>query len=141
LSRILSATTQASYLRVANVPRGPTITMKINNYTLTRDIANSASNYSAPPGIFQTPPLVVLNNFTEGKHMRLAAVVFQNLFPAINVKTVKLATCKRIVLLDFESDTEVVHFRHYYITAQVTPRHVQYPPIFASPFIRVPFVS
>ena len=93
--------------------------MQINNYTLARDIANNASNYSAPPGIFKTPPLVVLNNFTEGKHMRLAAVVFQNLFPAINVKTVKLATCKRIVLLDYEADTEVIHFRHYHITAQV----------------------
>mmetsp|Transcript_11785 Transcript_11785/g.15953 ORF Transcript_11785/g.15953 Transcript_11785/m.15953 type:complete len:481 (-) Transcript_11785:197-1639(-) len=115
---ILSATQQQSYLRIATVPRGPTLTLGIKEYTLSGDIAATARNYSAPPSIFKTPPLVVLNNFVGEKHLRLAAVVCQNMFPSINVKAVKLATCKRVVLLDYDSETGVIHFRHFHITAQ-----------------------
>jgi ribosome biogenesis protein SSF1/2 len=57
------------------VPRGPTLTLAIHEYTLAADIAAASSNYSAPPGIFKTAPLVVLNNFVGEKHLRLAAVV------------------------------------------------------------------
>ena len=40
------------------------------------------------------PPLVVMNNFGGEEHMRLAAVTFQNLFPAINVQATKLSACQ-----------------------------------------------
>ena len=34
--------------------------------------------------------------------------VCQNMFPAINVKAVKLAACKRVVLLDYDADSQVM---------------------------------
>ncbi|KAK3247550.1 hypothetical protein CYMTET_42955 [Cymbomonas tetramitiformis] len=118
---LLSATVEAHYLRVCACPRGPTITMKINQYTLASDIANVQPHYSAPPAIFKNSPLVVLNNFAgEQKHLRLAGVVLQNLFPSINVRTVKLATCRRVVLFDYNKDTETISFRHFQITAAPT---------------------
>jgi hypothetical protein len=36
------------------------------------------------------------------------AQVCQNMFPAINVKAVKLAACKRVVLLDYDADSQVM---------------------------------
>ena len=45
----------------------------------------------------RTPPLVDLNNFGDAPHHHLATITFQNLFPPINVKKVKLSTCQRAV--------------------------------------------
>lgn len=45
--------------------------------------------------MWQGPPLVVLNNFSAGgEQLKLAAVTFQNLFPAINVQTARLSACQ-----------------------------------------------
>jgi hypothetical protein len=44
--------------------------------------------------MWQGPPLVVMTNFGGEEHMKLAAVTFQNMFPAINVQTTKLSSCQ-----------------------------------------------
>ena len=46
----------------------------------------------------QTSPLVVLNNFGQEEHLKLATVLFQNLFPSINVQTAKLGQCQVCVI-------------------------------------------
>jgi ribosome biogenesis protein SSF1/2 len=75
------------------------------------------------------PPIVVTNNFGDAAsaasaspHIKLLRITFQNLFPAINVATVKLSDCRRVVLFNLipdESDPEkaVVDIRHYAIKA------------------------
>ena len=45
---LLSATQNASYLRVAKVPRGPTLTMRIHQYALQRDVLTSQQRPRAP---------------------------------------------------------------------------------------------
>lgn len=45
----------------------------------------------------QGAPLVVLNSFGGEEHLKLATVLFQNLFPAINVHTTSLKSCKVIL--------------------------------------------
>lgn len=40
------------------------------------------------------------------------------MFPAINVHTVKLSACQRVVLIDFDKDTSTFRFRHFSITAK-----------------------
>ena len=44
--------------------------------------------------VMQGAPLVVLNSFGGEEHLKLATVLFQNLFPAINVHTTSLKSCK-----------------------------------------------
>lgn len=44
-------------------------------------------------------------------------VTFQNMFPSINVKTVKLSDCRRVVLFHFLKEEGVVEVRHYAIRA------------------------
>uniref|UniRef100_A0A7N0TKN7 Brix domain-containing protein n=1 Tax=Kalanchoe fedtschenkoi TaxID=63787 RepID=A0A7N0TKN7_KALFE len=41
--------------------------------------------------------------------------MFQNIFPAIDINTVKLASCQRIVLLNYNKETKLIDFRHYSI--------------------------
>lgn len=44
---------------------------------------------------FRHPPLVILNSFAgEGNHIKLMTTTFQNMFPSINLSTVKLSATK-----------------------------------------------
>ena len=122
---ILSATENSKYVKIAKTPRGPTLTFKVNKYTLAREVAAAQRNPRAPPNAFLSPPLVVLNNFGDAPHQKLATITFQNLFPAINVRKVKLSTCQRAVLVDYDKESNKFQFRHY-STARCPP-HQQAP--------------
>jgi ribosome biogenesis protein SSF1/2 len=65
-----------------------------------------------------TPPLVVLNNFTQAtaSHTKLMRVTFQHMFPTINIKTVRLSECRRVVLFHLAEDGNV-EMRHYAVRA------------------------
>jgi len=69
----------------------------------------------SPGPEYKTAPLVVLNNFPTDEANKLAAVMFQNLFPPLNVQTMQLADCKRVVLLSYTAETKIIEFRHYLI--------------------------
>ena len=75
-------------------PRGPTLTMRIHSYSLIRDVVGSQQRPRTPQAMWLGPPLVVMNNFGSEEQMKLAAVTFQNLFPAINVQTTRLSACQ-----------------------------------------------
>lgn len=73
------------------VPRGPTLTFKILNFSLSRDVVSALKKQMVFEEAFKNSPLIVLNNFSgEGLQMKLMASTFQNMFPTINLTTVKL---------------------------------------------------
>ena len=117
---IFSATERSKYLKICRAPRGPTLTFRVHKYTLAREVAAAQRNPRAPPNAFLSPPLVVLNNFGDAPHQKLATITFQNLFPPINVRKVKLSTCQRAVLIDYDKNTGRFQFRHYTISAAPT---------------------
>ncbi len=49
--------------------------------------------------------------------MKLMKVTFQNMFRTINVKTVQLSDCRRVVLFHFNKEDGTVQMRHYAIRA------------------------
>uniref|UniRef100_A0A7N0V0E3 Brix domain-containing protein n=1 Tax=Kalanchoe fedtschenkoi TaxID=63787 RepID=A0A7N0V0E3_KALFE len=105
---ILSKTTTGPYLRVARTPQGPTLTVKVKDYTLAVDVARSQLRPRCPQ--------IVLSGFGTGEqHLKIATIMFQNIFPAIDINTVKLASCQRIVLLNYNKETKLIDFRHYFI--------------------------
>ncbi|KAF6255316.1 Brix domain-containing protein, partial [Scenedesmus sp. NREL 46B-D3] len=114
---MLTATEKATYLRVAKAPRGPTLTLRIRGHSLASDVAASQARPRMPPNAFKTAPLVVLNNFApQQKQLALAASLFQGMFPSINVHSVNLATCQRVVLLSVDADTGLISLRHFTIS-------------------------
>lgn len=71
-----------------------------------------------PSQTFQTPPLVVLNNFNRVEnHIKLMHITFQSMFPAIDVQTIKLGDCRRVVLFNYDAESDQVEFRQYSIRA------------------------
>ncbi|KAK4750368.1 hypothetical protein SAY87_027817 [Trapa incisa] len=116
---MLSKTDASPYMKVARTPQGPTLTFKINEYSLASDVAQSQLRPRCPKDLFKNPPLIVLSGFGTGEqHLKLTTIMFQNIFPAIDVNTVKLSSCQRIVLLNYNKDTKLIDFRHYSIRLQ-----------------------
>ena len=60
---MLSATSAASYLRIARTPHGPTVTFRVESYALTRDVVSVQRRPREPGHAFTHPPLVVLHGF------------------------------------------------------------------------------
>lgn len=116
---ILTQTPSGVGLRVARLPRGPTLTFRVVNYTTTKAIQTAQKTPHALNGPeFLTSPLVVLNNFAgEEDHKKIMAAVFQNMFPGLDITKLKLSQCRRVVLFNYNADTDTVDFRHYLISA------------------------
>jgi ribosome biogenesis protein SSF1/2 len=88
---VFSRTEKGTNMRIARVPRGPTLTFKVEQYALSKDVLSLQRNPKSPGVEFLTSPLLVLNNFNqEGKQFKLMTTMFQNMFPSINVQTVSI---------------------------------------------------
>lgn len=117
---VFTKTRKAIYMRLARLPRGPTLTFRVENYALARDIISSLKKPITYTHQFSSHPLLVLNNFSgEGMHFKLMASMFQNMFPSINIHKVKLNTIRRCLLLNYSSMDQSIDFRHY--TIKVAP--------------------
>ncbi len=139
LTHIMSFSQNKSKLsmRLARTPSGPTLTFKVQQFSLSKNVRKvqrrpfdvHSSNISSHP------PIVVTNNFGDtaaAPHVKLMRITFQNMFPALNVATVKLRECRRVVLFNFirregteevtnahgqAEEDEEVEVRHYAIRA------------------------
>ena len=106
-------------MRVLRCPRGPTVTFRVNKYSLASDIMHSSRRPIAPGTEFTTPPLLVLNNFGgEERHLKLLVSVFQNMFPPLHVHSMRLSQVRRVVLLNYNADTKTIDWRHYLISVR-----------------------
>jgi len=115
----ISQTKENIVLRVGRTPSGPTLHFRVAEYSLARAVRSLQKRPQENPSLYLTPPLVVLNNFgsSEEQHVKLMKVTFQHMFPSINVKTVKLAECRRVVLFQLRKEDGLVEMRHYGVTA------------------------
>lgn len=118
---IFTRTELGMYLKLMRLPRGPTLTFKIHNFSLARDVVSSLKKQMVVEEAFKHSPLIVLNSFSgEGLQMKLMASMFQNMFPTINLTNVDLNTIRRCVLLNYNPSTKLIEFRHYNIKVAPT---------------------
>lgn len=111
-----TCTERSQYLKLCRLPRGPTLTFRIHNYSLAGDVVSLQRKQLVFRKQFQHAPLVVLNGLSgEGQHLKLMSSMFQNLFPTINLTKVNLSTIRRCLLLNYDPETRTIDFRHYAI--------------------------
>lgn len=83
------------YMRLIRLPRGPTMTFKVQSYSLSRDVVSMLKRNQATQSQFLCHPLLIMNHFSgNGMHLKLMATMFQNMFPSINVNKVCSSQCK-----------------------------------------------
>ncbi|RZC34190.1 Peter pan, partial [Asbolus verrucosus] len=117
---IFSRTELGIYLKICRLPRGPTMTFKVHNFSLARDVVSSLKKQNVVEEAFKHSPLIVLNSFSsEGLHLKLMASMFQNMFPTINLTNIDLNTVRRCVLVNYNPTSKLIDFRHY--TIKVIP--------------------
>lgn len=111
---IFSKTPSSVNLRLARLPKGPTLNFKVVKYSLVKDVVSALKKHRMHEQQFTHHPLLILNNFgSNGMHIKLMATMFQNMFPSINVHKVNLNNIKRCVLLNYNTESEEIEFRHY----------------------------
>ena len=110
-------------LRIAKTPQGPTLTFRVHQFSLAKHVQKLQRRPINTNTLTSNPPIVVTNNFGDVSappQVKLMRITFQNMFPAINVATVKLKECRRVVLfhlIEDENDEQRVEVRHYAIKA------------------------
>ena len=108
---LITCTTNNAYLKIIKLPAGPTITLKINNFTLSGDVRAYQTRKVLLQPQFKSPPILVLRG-VEG----LLDPMFKSAFQAIDPTEVNLIRCKRVVLINKEEDQFVL--RHYSIKSR-----------------------
>ncbi|KAI9314268.1 Brix domain-containing protein [Dichotomocladium elegans] len=118
---IFSRTEKSTNLRIARVPRGPTLTFRVDEYSLTKDCLRLQKSPRTNKSDYLTSPLLVLNNFKqEGKQFKLMSAMLQNMFPSIDVQTMQLSKARRVLLFNYNEETGKIDMRHYSIGVKAT---------------------
>nr|XP_019950292.1 PREDICTED: suppressor of SWI4 1 homolog [Paralichthys olivaceus] len=111
---IFNKTPSSINMRLARLPKGPTLHFRVLKYSLIKDVVSTLKKHRMHEQQFSHHPLLILNNFgTDGMHIKLMATMFQNMFPSINVHKVSLNNIKRCVLLNYNTESQQIEFRHY----------------------------
>lgn len=113
---MFTMTDQAVYLKLCRLPRGPTITFKIKEFTTAREVRASQKRPIMSHGLFRQQPLIVMNGFSsESMELKLTSSMWRNMFPAFDINKVDLNDIRRCVLLNYCPEKDCIHFRHYAI--------------------------
>lgn len=134
----------APSMRIVRLSAGPTLSFRIERYSLVKDIINSSRRARSMSTVeYLSPPLVseihtfcalqsmlnyesfklVLASFPPPSpatppHLTLMMKTFQSLFPPLSPHTLSLSSARRVVLISYNADRGTVDFRHYLITVK-----------------------
>ncbi|KAK3781518.1 hypothetical protein RRG08_054857 [Elysia crispata] len=119
---VFTKTDVGVYMKLLCVPRGPTLTFKVNEFTLTKDVLSFQKHPDVESRLFTNHAVMVTNIPSDNMEHRLMNVTFKNMFPSINPNSVKLDAMRRTVLINYDPETQHVDVRHY--TVKVVPTGV-----------------
>jgi len=133
--QIITQTDNGVYLRIGHLPSGPTLRFRVDSFSLQRDIRATQKRPRATKTDYQFSPLVVLKGFRDRKERQttrdnrnnpeslsessatppldLVSTIFTNMFPPIDVNSLQVGRCRRVVLFEYQSETNTVKWRHY----------------------------
>ncbi|KAM9263959.1 uncharacterized protein RDI95_013709 [Morus bassanus] len=111
---VFSKSSSSINFKLFRLPGGPTLTFKVMQYSLIKDVVSSLKRHRMHEQQFTHHPLLVLSNFgLQQIQVKLMASMFQNMFPSINVHRVNLNSIKRCLLISYDAETQLLDFRHY----------------------------
>ncbi|EKM82828.1 hypothetical protein AGABI1DRAFT_53337 [Agaricus bisporus var. burnettii JB137-S8] len=113
----------APSLRMVRLSNGPTLSFRVERYSLMKDVLKSTRRARTAGIQYLTPPLLVLASFpapspSTPPQLPLLMKSFQSLFPPLSPQTLSLSQARRVVLVSYNQDRGTVDFRHYIITVK-----------------------
>jgi len=118
----ITNTEKNSYLKLAKMPSGPTLTFKIDKYSLSGDVAEIMKNKRPLNKSFHHVPLIILNGFNTNKlskdyvePVKVSSTMFQSIFPPLNLNELDIKLAKKVILMNLntENETPIFEMRHY----------------------------
>lgn len=118
--------------------KGPTFTFKVLRYSTNADLHQLLPRGKKLNSRNLGSPLVILNGFgskaepkaaskdgppemaTSEQERKIMSTMFNNLFPGLDLQRVKPSKLKRVVLINFDGEKDLVEWRHYYIKQNYT---------------------
>ncbi|KAG5645895.1 hypothetical protein DXG03_005042 [Asterophora parasitica] len=113
----------APSLRIVRLSAGPTLSFRVERYSLMKDILNTSRRARSIGMEYLSPPLLVLASFPPASpptppHIPLLMKAFQTLFPPLSPHTLTLSSARRVVLVSYNAEHGTVNLRHYVITVK-----------------------
>ncbi|TFK25080.1 rRNA binding protein [Coprinopsis marcescibilis] len=110
----------APSLRIVRLSDGPTLTFRVERYSLMKDVLNTSRKAKSIGMEYLTPPLLVLASFPQPgpdtpPQLPLVMKAFQSIFPPLSPHTISLSSARRVVLISYNAERGTVDFRHYLI--------------------------
>lgn len=117
--QVLSTPTAGASLRIFRFPSGPTLSFRVESFTLRDDIVAQQRRPAAVEGpAYQVAPILVMNNFNgpdRTPDVHLMESTFQAMFPTLRIHTVKPSDVQRVVLFHYDPTHKTVEVRHFLI--------------------------
>lgn len=125
---VLFTTTKLNtWMKVVKLPHGPTLTFKVNSFSLIGDIRAQQKKPAHGPKDLLYAPLQVLHGFNKKGDSKKAQItqltsdMLRGLFPPIDVPTFNQSHCRRAVLFSHEGgEQDTIQFRHFSIQRRTT---------------------
>ncbi|KRZ70364.1 Suppressor of SWI4 1 -like protein [Trichinella papuae] len=105
-------------MRLIRLPRGPTLTFRVLEYTLAKDVVSALRKSVHSKWQPNFAPLLIFNGFDNdinNNNVKLTHTMFQTMLPSLNVDSIKLNNIRRCVLFTYDKETEEIEFRQYAI--------------------------
>mmetsp|Transcript_14036 Transcript_14036/g.26293 ORF Transcript_14036/g.26293 Transcript_14036/m.26293 type:complete len:300 (+) Transcript_14036:47-946(+) len=106
---LFTCTENSTYLKAVCLPTGPTVTYKVDKFSLASDVCRSAAKKVALQKDFNSKAVLISQGLTSD----LTKVIFEALLPNLDPAEASLKSCRRVVLLVEEDG--VLQFRHYLV--------------------------
>jgi len=113
----------APSFRIVRLSNGPTLSFRVERYSLIKDMLKSTKKARSMGMEYLTPPLLVLASFPSPgpdipPHLPLVMKAFQSLFPSLSPQNLTLSSARRVVLVAYNPERGTIDFRHYIITVK-----------------------
>ncbi|OJT08933.1 Brix domain-containing protein C1B9.03c [Trametes pubescens] len=114
----------APSMRIVRLSAGPTLSFRVERYSLMKDLVNSSRRARSMSTVeYLSSPLLVLASFpppspTTPPHLTLLMKTFQSLFPPLAPQSLSLSSARRVVLVHYNAERGTVDVRHYLITVK-----------------------
>ena len=104
-------------LRIMKLPRGPTLWFNVSSYSLEKDIQSSLARPHADQHLSKDAAMCLMSGFNdEKKQSKLAKTFIKNMFPTTNIPTLNLDNVRRVVIWEWNDETEEIDFRQFVIS-------------------------
>ena len=101
--------TYARFIKIG----GGEILFRVINYCRMKDVLK---NGGQPFSFSFKEPLIVLNNFAENNQVRQIGRSIQEMFPNLNLDTIKISNVKRVMSFTYQANKKCIYFRQYKIS-------------------------